>query len=230
MGRTRNIRAGFTVTELLVVIAIIALLIAILLPALNKARRQAQRTACLSKLQHLGSALFVYASDGRGSFPMAGGPGFSSPWMSFGLHPPTMYYEDWSGLGLLYGGRYVRDAHVFYCPDAPTDNWDPLTYDNHWYLPPESASWSLSSYCYRILEEGAPPQPRGFVMGKKGASTTSILADMQLRRPDFTNHREGSNVWYGDGHAKWVEHAEGMWDYQQWWVQPLAAWEYFDRQ
>src|SRR2546422_1045581 len=111
MGRPRSHPPGFTITELLIVIAIIALLLALLLPALNKARRSAQRTACLSNLQHIGSALFLYASDGRGSFPTIGGAAYA-PWMSFGLHPPNVIYDDWCMLGQLYGAKYIRDART----------------------------------------------------------------------------------------------------------------------
>ena len=227
MGRNRPHPPAFTITELLVVIAIIALLLALLLPALNKARRSAQRTACLSNLQHIGSALYLYASDGRGSFPSIGNAA-SAPWMSFGLHPPAMYYAGWSGIGQLYGAKYIRNAHIFYCPNSPDDNYDPLTYENRWYLPPENGTWSLSSYCYRIFGEGAPANARAFHSGTKNASSISILADMQVRLPDFQNHRGGSNVWYADGHAKWVVHGDGLWNCPDWWDQPRAAWEYFD--
>src|SRR6266702_3802574 len=157
MGRKRRQPPAFTIVELLVTIAIIALLLALLLPALNKARRSAQRTACLSNLQHIGSALFLYASDGRGSFPTIGDAA-AAPWMSFGLHPPTIVYDDWSMIGQLYGAKYIRDGHVFYCPNAPDDNQDPLTYQNRWFVPPDEWGWSLSSYCYRIFAEGKPPE------------------------------------------------------------------------
>src|SRR6266704_5699611 len=127
MGRIRRHSRAFTITELLVVIAIIAMLLALLLPALNKARRSAQRTACLSNLQHIGSALYLYASDGRGSFPTIGGAA-SAPLMSFGLHPPRLIYDDWCMIGQLYGAKYIRDGRVFYCPNSPDNNTDPLTY------------------------------------------------------------------------------------------------------
>ena len=226
MGRTRRQPRAFTITELLVVIAIIAVLLALLLPALNKARRTAQRTACLSNLQHIGNALFVYGGEGRGSFPTIGSAA-SAPFMSFGLHPPKMYFDGWSGLGQLYSGKIIRDPRVFYCPGAPDNNTDPLTYENRFYEPPDQWNWSLSSYCYRIFDDGSL-EGRAFRVGTHGAASISMLSDMELRLPEFQNHRNGSNVWYADGHAKWVEHADGLWNEFRWWLQPTAAWEYFD--
>jgi len=56
--------------ELLVVIGIIALLIGILLPVLSKARIQAQKTACLSNMRQLGTALQLYASENNDCVPV----------------------------------------------------------------------------------------------------------------------------------------------------------------
>lgn len=65
---------GFTLIELLVVVAIIALLMAILLPSLAKARIQAARVTCLSKLRQFGTADQMYlSSDGRYHVPLAMG-------------------------------------------------------------------------------------------------------------------------------------------------------------
>jgi prepilin-type processing-associated H-X9-DG protein/prepilin-type N-terminal cleavage/methylation domain-containing protein len=64
--------AGFTLVELLVVIGIIALLVSILLPALTRARRAAQRTACVAKLQQIMVAAANHAVDHGGYYPLAG--------------------------------------------------------------------------------------------------------------------------------------------------------------
>ena len=73
---------GFTLVELLVVIGVIALLIAILLPALGAARRQANLTACLARLQQISVANRLFADRHRGFFPLTGhlvGPTYAAP-------------------------------------------------------------------------------------------------------------------------------------------------------
>jgi prepilin-type N-terminal cleavage/methylation domain-containing protein len=110
-------RKAFTLVELLVVIGIIALLIAILLPALQRARDQANRTACMSNVRQLTMGWLQYAtehkfkimsSNTRGPVP---DPQGGSDWI-FG----DTYGNNVASLenGLLW--PYIKTEKVYHCP------------------------------------------------------------------------------------------------------------------
>jgi len=136
---SRDERQGFTLIELLVVIAIIAILAAILLPALAAAKDRAIRIQCVSNVTQLVKAANMYATD-FGDFlppvwldaPNQGGPhGFNSfqeehygryVWGGGANDPPgnykipeTITNQD-QNLGYCYGGGYIGDGTVLYCP------------------------------------------------------------------------------------------------------------------
>ncbi|MDB5356692.1 MAG: hypothetical protein JWN24_3145 [Phycisphaerales bacterium] len=62
-------RNAFTLVELLVVIGIIALLMGILFPAFSRAREQARRVECASRLGQLAAVVHMYANEHRGKVP-----------------------------------------------------------------------------------------------------------------------------------------------------------------
>jgi len=100
-------RRGFTLIELLVVIAIIAILAAILFPVFAQARENARKTACLSNLKQLGTALMMYAQDWDETFPFWRTKCHNDP-----QYPPG---------GLFWTEQlmpYVKNADVFRCPSA----------------------------------------------------------------------------------------------------------------
>src|SRR3954463_12248067 len=71
LGRAgRRGAGGFTLVELLVVIGIIAILISILIPALNRARDQANRTACMSNIRQVMIGFVLYAQTYKDKCPL----------------------------------------------------------------------------------------------------------------------------------------------------------------
>ena len=78
-------RAAFTLIELLVVVSIIALLVSILLPALGKAREQAKKTVCSTRMRGLGMAAAIYSAD-TDFFPW-----YADTWPDG--PPATVYYN-----------------------------------------------------------------------------------------------------------------------------------------
>jgi prepilin-type N-terminal cleavage/methylation domain-containing protein len=63
-------KTAFTLIELLVVIAIIAILAAILFPVFAQAKEAAKKTAALSQLKQIGTAVQIYLSDYDDTFPL----------------------------------------------------------------------------------------------------------------------------------------------------------------
>lgn len=95
---------AFTLIELLVVIAIISILAAILFPVFARAREQARKTACLSNLKQIGSAVLMYAQDYDEQLcPVAVGT-CGNVATAFG----------WADLLM----PYVKSVQIFDCPTA----------------------------------------------------------------------------------------------------------------
>jgi prepilin-type N-terminal cleavage/methylation domain-containing protein/prepilin-type processing-associated H-X9-DG protein len=78
---SRGKAAGFTLVELLVVMGVAAVIMSLLLATLTSARESARRTACLSNLRQIGTAIVMYANDNAGLFPSSamGGSGAFQP-------------------------------------------------------------------------------------------------------------------------------------------------------
>ena len=114
----RSRARGFTLVELLVVIGIIALLISILLPTLSRAREQAQRVDCMSKLRQQGVYLSMYVSQYKGCLPIGAWNGV--PEYGYVLWQQTLKFH--VGMGLLVPAGIVSeqvdtpDGLMFYCP------------------------------------------------------------------------------------------------------------------
>ena len=117
-------KRAFTLIELLVVIAIIAILAAILFPVFAQAKAAAKKTACLSNVKNMGTAVQLYLGDADDQYPIYASStpsGYTYPntaYWFFGFHftnagacflDPT--------LGLLY--PYQKSGQIQRCPNAP---------------------------------------------------------------------------------------------------------------
>src|SRR5690349_17987877 len=122
-----NQRRAFTLVELLVVIGIIAVLIGVLLPALNKARENANRTACLSNMHQLTTGWMMYANENHGALVFSETSDFSVPPLP--ATPGDVGQIGWvidlpgsdNGESSVKAGnlwKYNPNANVYRCPSA----------------------------------------------------------------------------------------------------------------
>ena len=120
-------KRGFTLIELLVVIAIIAILAAILFPVFAQAKAAAKKTACLSNMKQIGTAVVLYCNDADGYFHKS--QSTTTAYVNsvpasngFGANTRLRAYTNWP----WWYGPYVKSVAVFDCPVSP-DGTEQLT-------------------------------------------------------------------------------------------------------
>lgn len=133
----RSSKRGFTLAELLAVLVVLSVLAAMLFPTCCPARPAARRSACMSNMKQLASAVAMYTSDYDGAYPQAGlrCPDPTQPDGSPGCPNGALvkngsgedgqaggsrygYAETWQGGGLKVLVPYTKTSYILWCPSA----------------------------------------------------------------------------------------------------------------
>ncbi len=196
----RHGRAAFTLIELLVVVAIIGILAALLLPALGKAKRMAQRSACLSNLHQAGLGASMYVSDNAGRMPFV-------PDAELQLTPPVdaagkRYNSMGSFMPLLH--PYAPNVRFWLSPPVP------VTHSNQWqkhFLSPwreSGADWPERGWANYLSDKLAELNPAAsrYLRGRTiesvmAARGTSPSEDEWLMSPFF------EKPWWASFKVQW---------------------------
>ncbi len=197
---------AFTLIELLVVIAIIAILAAILFPVFAQAKLAAKKTADLSNIKQIGTAVVLYINDSDDVYPMAS-------YFSQGVAYGNMYR--WSSQLCL--GPYIKNTQIF---QAPVDSYkvDLTTYPLEVPIPSTRQvapiSYMANSLSTQLLAGSGgqckyfpsvpaavtscngPIGPGGWYVTNPSAQT-STSADSPSELIMFTEGSPENNAWWG---------------------------------
>ena len=200
---------AFTLIELLVVISIIAILASILFPVFAQAKLAAKKTADLSNIKQIGTAVVMYANDYDDSWPMA---------TSFPNGPSYGYMARWSSQLVL--GPYIKNLDIF---EAPVDRYtvDLTTYT--WEDPlPATRKAAPISYMANALST-AQLQPQGATQCDFFPSSPTAVTDCTGPiNPGgwYVNNPTGISTTSADSPSDLIMFTEGSVEMSTWWGCP----------
>ncbi len=217
MEKQRN----FTLIELLVVVAIIAILASLLLPALGRARDTAKRISELNDRKQLGMITIMYANDNQEYLPPRGQE------YPHRVISSTDSYNDLNNLLLkAYIGNNVAKARaqLFFCHSSLETMYNPQRNEYN-YNPSGGAKGLYASLIYYkqpwpnadMNETGAWKVDRFDISSLRKAKRSYPMWGCQFiykrnnaiwlghDAPGSAAPPKGSNIFYIDGSARWVD-------------------------
>lgn len=205
-------RKGFTLIELLVVIAIISMMAAILFPVFARARENARRSSCMSNMKQIGLGIMQYTQDYDERLPFYGSTSGGDP------SPTTSNYvtttiPNWHAQ--VY--PYVKSWDLFKCPSAPesTGSYPPrASGDSSYGANGVVVRWSGSAT--GPLSLAAIEETAKIIFAHELPERTRLSYAWPPRTGDKfrrwmqtaaynSQHFEGANLVYVDGHVKWLK-------------------------
>lgn len=180
--------------------SVVVMLTALMMPAMQQLRENAQRVVCMSHMQQLGQAFFMYAGDRNDALP-------SSSTLQRGDTPQNLMIarhagagEQWDGVGLLFREHYCAAPECFYCPSHHGEH-PHEKYADDWYNPaPTRPIYTNYHYAGHMEWKFEGGRRRSLVEGDR----LVLLTDGLRTASDF-NHSLGMNSLRGDGSVAWRE-------------------------
>lgn len=177
--------------------AVVVLLTALMMPAMQQLRENAQRVVCMSNMQQLGHAFFMFAADHNDFLP-------ESESLTRGETPQNLMLargegvgDQWDGLGHLYGLHYCDAPECYYCPshhgEHPYDR-----YANRWSDATNTQAIYTNYHYAGHMEWNKDSRRRNLVQGN-----SMVLLTDGLRTANDFNHVFGMNSLRGDGSVAW---------------------------
>ncbi|WP_309714102.1 DUF1559 domain-containing protein [Armatimonas sp.] len=218
-------KRGFTLIELLVVIAIIAILAAILFPVFAQAREKARATSCLSNVKQISLAMMMYAQDydetfcpGRYFFGTDAwtwdhyiGPyAQKSGAVNFGTgnNPYLVCPSDGTPrTSTASGKRSYAIPMSFVAPNDLAWKQEVQTGANYITEGRTMAEFPAPASVITVLEAPLSGNRIGHNGTFRAGSPNGQLPPAGANPPVAsakTNHSEGWNYGFADGHAKWM--------------------------
>lgn len=221
-------KRGFTLIELLVVIAVIAILAAILFPVFARAKEAAKRTACLSNLRQIGSAIGLYMADYDDKWPLGLDPADKYTPQIWNSQPE--FQTQIPALPMMNDllQPYLPSRSIWKCPADRGSVLDDISYQFINSVPSSYEKYG-ASYYYRteltvrqLTSSGLPDISNINVYfdgsGSWHTSKSPLLATDSPFEISEKLKTYRYNILYGDFHAKNVTRD----DYERAWDIPLA--------
>jgi prepilin-type N-terminal cleavage/methylation domain-containing protein len=220
-------RLAFTLIELLVVIAIIAILAAILFPVFGQARENARKSACLSNMRQISSAIMMYTEDYNETFPLN----------RFGW--PRVPYT-WREAVL----PYIKNLDLFRDPSNPNarrlyaPSKVPGVDTSCWGSPQVPKSYTYNGNFFNRDDQPIPYRRAGEIV--RPSELLLLIDASSIGCPDtqmhclsrniskeadcfYFMHRCANNWGYADGHVKWLKAEFTLTPYNQWLDRPTNS-------
>jgi prepilin-type N-terminal cleavage/methylation domain-containing protein/prepilin-type processing-associated H-X9-DG protein len=192
--------SAFTLIELLVVIVIIAILAGFILSALGRSKEQGNRAACMSNLRQLHTLATNFAADNDGALPV----GYRQGQKQFNTTLYTAADSKYVLLGKLLADGAIKDPRVFFCPSERDKTQAYNTTDNPW--PIQGGKNLQGGYGTNPLVDWAnsPDLPQTPIKLINLERVPLIADGVGMPKRVDSRHKDGVNVIYTDGSARWV--------------------------